>query len=88
MQANVRFPDSVAAAVEGAEVVVNASGVKRETGRQSFAAVHAAGSQAISRAAKAAGARALVHISGLGADVHSANAYIASKGEGEEGLAH
>ena len=84
VQANVRFPASVEAAVEGAEVVVNASGVKRETGRQSFGAVHAAGSQAVARAAKAAGARALVHISGLGADAASANSYIASKGQGED----
>jgi NADH dehydrogenase len=83
-QANVRFPASVEAAVEGAEIVVNASGVKRETGRQSFAAVHAAGSQAIAQAAKAGGARALIHISGLGADAASSNAYIASKGHGEE----
>jgi len=83
VQANIRFPASVEAAVEGAEVVVNASGVKRETGRQSFAAVHALGSEAIGRAAKAAGARALVQISGLGADAHSANPYIASKGRGE-----
>jgi uncharacterized protein YbjT (DUF2867 family) len=84
VQANVRYPASVEAAVEGAEVVVNVSGVQRETSRQSFAAVHAAGSQAIGAAAKAAGARALVHISGLGADASSANAYIASKGRGED----
>jgi uncharacterized protein YbjT (DUF2867 family) len=84
IQANVRFPASVEAAVEGAEVVVNASGVKRETGRQSFASVHVAGSQAIAQAAKTAGARALIHISGLGADSASANAYIASKGQGED----
>ena len=43
VQANVRYPASVEAAVEGAEVVVNASGMQRETGRQSFDAVHAAG---------------------------------------------
>ena len=84
VQANVRFPDSVAAAAEGAEIVVNATGVKKETGRQSFGAVHAAGSAAIARAAKAAGARALVHVSGLGADANSRNPYIASKGQGED----
>ena len=84
VQANVRFPASVESAVEGADVVVNASGVKRESGRQSFSSVHADGAQDIARFAKAAGARALVHISGLGADPRSANAYIASKGHGEE----
>ena len=57
MQANVRYPASVEAAVEGAEVVVNACGVQREAGRQSFDAVHARGSEAIGAAAKAGGAR-------------------------------
>ena len=86
MQANVRYPASVEAAVEGAEVVVNACGVQREAGRQSFDAVHARGSEAIGAAAKAGGARALVHISGLGADAASANPYIASKGRGESAV--
>ena len=86
VQANVRFPASVEAVVEGAEVVVNACGIKRETGRQSFEAVHAYGVEAIARAAKAAGARALVHVSGLGADAGSANRYIASKGRGEQAV--
>jgi NADH dehydrogenase len=84
VQANVRFPASVDAVVEGAEVVVNVSGIKREAGRQGFEAVHCYGSEAIARAAKAAGARALVHVSGLGADAGSANPYIASKGRGEQ----
>lgn len=84
IQANVRFPESVAAAVEGAEVVVNACGIQRETSRQSFEAVHAYGAEAIARAAKAAGARSLVHISGLGADSSSPNRYVASKGRGEQ----
>jgi uncharacterized protein YbjT (DUF2867 family) len=84
VQANVRFPASVEAVIEGAEVVVNVCGIKRETGRQGFDAVHAYGAQAIASAAKAAGARALVHVSGLGADAGAANPYIASKGRGEE----
>jgi uncharacterized protein YbjT (DUF2867 family) len=84
VQANVRYPASVEAAVEGAEVVVNVCGVRRESGRQSFEAVHARGADAIAGAAKAAGARALVHISGLGADARSANPFIASKGRGED----
>ncbi|MDE3177872.1 MAG: complex I NDUFA9 subunit family protein [Pseudomonadota bacterium] len=86
VQANVRFPASLDAALEGAEVVVNATGIARESGRQRFESVHVHGAEAIARAARAAGARALTHISGLGADAHSANAYIASKGRGEEAL--
>ena len=86
VQANVRFPASVEAVIEGAEVVVNACGIPSESGRQRFEAVHVRGAEAIARAAQAAGARALVHISGLGADAGSANAYIASKGRGEQAL--
>ena len=86
VQANVRFPASVEAAIEGAEVVVNLCGIKREAGRQRFEAVHAYGAQAIARAAKAAGARALVHVSGIGADPGSANRYVASKGRGEQAV--
>jgi len=84
VQANLRYPSSVAAAIDGADAVVNAAGVKSQSGPQSYDAVHVAGAGEIARAAKAAGVGALVHISGIGADSASANPYIASKGRGEE----
>ena len=40
VQANLRYPESVAAAMEGAEAVVNAAGIKSQHGRQSYEAVH------------------------------------------------
>lgn len=83
VQANLRYPASVAAAIEGAEMVVNAAGVQVEAGAQTFAAVHVDGAQAIARAAFAAGVSRYAHISGLGADRSSPSAYIASKGQGE-----
>ena len=86
VQANLRYPESVVAAAEGAEIVINAAGVKRETGRQSYEAVHAFGSDEIARAARAVGARALVQISGIGADAASGNPYIASKGRAEDAV--
>ena len=46
--------------------------------------MHGYGAQAIASAAKAAGAHTLLHISGLGAEAASTNAYIASKGQGEQ----
>ena len=48
--------------------------------------MHAFGSREIAGAAKAAGAETLVHVSGIGADAASANAYIASKGRAEEAV--
>lgn len=86
VQANVRYPESVAAAVAGARIVVNAAGVKAENGRQSFEAVHSFGSGEIAAAAKAAGVENLIQISGIGADANSPNPYVASKGRAEEAV--
>ncbi len=86
VQANLRYPDSVAAAVEGADAVVNAAGIKRQAGRQTYDAVHATGAAAIARATAAAGIAKLVHVSGVGADPRSLNPYIASKGRGDDAV--
>jgi len=86
VQANVRYPDSIAAALRGADVAINASGVSVEAGRQSFEAVNVFGSGEIGKAAAQAGLSALVHISGIGADSHSSSRYIASKGRAEEAI--
>ena len=40
VQANLRYPELVRAAVEGADAVVNAAGVKRQSGHQTYRAVH------------------------------------------------
>ena len=84
VQANLRFPDSIAAALEGASVAVNATGVKAESGAQTYAALHVEGALALARAAAGAGLAAYVHISGIGADASSSSPYIASKGLGEQ----
>src|ERR1700753_2945197 len=65
MQANLRYPDSIAAAVEGAEIVVNLVGVLHESGRNTFDAVQAFGPGAIGRAAKSAGVKRFIHMSSL-----------------------
>jgi NADH dehydrogenase len=83
VQANLRYPESIKAAIEGADAVVNAAGVKRQSGKQTYDAVHVFGAGEIARAASAAGVGALVHISGIGADAAAKNPYIASKGRGE-----
>lgn len=83
VQANVRYPDSVAAACHRADFVLNLVGVLYSAGPQTFDAVHAAGAGAVADAAKNAGAKRLVHISAIGADPHSNSAYAKSKAEGE-----
>ncbi len=84
IQANLRFPDSVHAAVKGAHAVINLVGVLHGSGQQSFQNIHYSGAQVIARAAAAAGVAQLVHISALGADAESASAYARTKALGEQ----
>ena len=82
VQANLRYPDSVKAAVRDADAAVNLVGILFERGNQRFDAVMAAGAEAVARAANAAGAP-LVHISAIGADANSPSHYARAKAQGE-----
>jgi NADH dehydrogenase len=83
VQANVRFPDSLLAAAEGADAVVNLVGILFPSGKQTFKAVQDEGARHVAEAARAAGVGALVHVSAIGADPEAASAYARSKAEGE-----
>jgi NADH dehydrogenase len=83
VQANLRFPQSVTAALRGADVAVNLVGVLFERGAQRFDAVHTECAGVVAQAAKAAGAR-MVHVSALGADADSPSLYARSKASGEK----
>jgi uncharacterized protein YbjT (DUF2867 family) len=80
--ADVTQPDTIAAAVAGADAVVNLAGVLKGD----FDGVNAAGARNVAAAAKAAGVETLIHFSALGAEPDSASAYGRSKAEGEAGL--
>lgn len=84
VQANLRFPASVAAAVAGSDAVVNAVGIPYERGRQRYKAVHADGARHIAEASTKAGAQRLIHISGIGAQQpRTGNAFVESKAQAE-----
>lgn len=83
MQANLRYPDSVAAAVRGADAVINLVGILAEGGAQNFEAVHTSGAGVVAREAKAAGVTSLVHVSAIGADADSDSVYARTKAAGE-----
>jgi NADH dehydrogenase len=83
VQANVRYPDSLLAACQGARAVVNLPGVLFNGGAQTFDAVHVFGAEAAARAAKAVKARLHIHMSAIGADANAASDYARSKAEGE-----
>jgi uncharacterized protein YbjT (DUF2867 family) len=74
---------SVAAAVAGADGVVNAISLYVEHGSDTFHSVHVETAAKIARAARRAGIRRFVHVSGISADTASPSPYIRSRGEGE-----
>ncbi|MDH7796804.1 MULTISPECIES: complex I NDUFA9 subunit family protein [unclassified Beijerinckia] len=83
VQANLRYPASVAAALQGAEAVVNLVGILNQSGRQRFDAVHGFGAGVVAQAVQKAGIKTFVHMSALGADAVSESAYARSKAQGE-----
>ena len=80
--ADINRPDQVAAAVDGADMVVNLVGILFKTGRQGFFDIHEKGAETVATAAHAAGAKRLVHISALGAEEDSPSQYGRSKAAG------
>jgi uncharacterized protein YbjT (DUF2867 family) len=83
VQANLRYPASVASAVHGAEAVINLVGILTESGRQRFDAVHGFGANVVARAARNAGVASLIQMSAIGADAGSQSSYARSKAQGE-----
>jgi NADH dehydrogenase len=83
VQANLRFPDSVRAAAEGADLVINLVGILYETGRQKFDVVQGEGAGVVAEAAAAVGAK-MIHMSAIGADARHPAAYARAKAKGEE----
>ncbi|MGA8699756.1 MAG: complex I NDUFA9 subunit family protein [Xanthobacteraceae bacterium] len=82
VQANLRYPESVTAAVRDADVVINLVGILFERGGQRFDTVMTAGAQTVARAAQAVSAP-LVHVSAVGADEKSSSRYAQAKAAGE-----
>ncbi len=76
---DVTQPDTVAAAVAGADAVINLVGVLKGD----FDGVNAGGARNVAEAAKAAGVETLVHFSALGAEADAASAYGRTKAAGE-----
>lgn len=85
VQANIRHPGSIEAAMRGASVVVNLVGILTEGGAQTFDAVQAKGALTVAEAASRIGAR-VIHVSAIGADANSASAYARSKAAGEQAV--
>ena len=74
---------TVARAVKQSASVINTVGHYVENGRATFDAVHGQGALHVARQAQQAGAKRLIHISGLGADPASDSPYVRARGIGE-----
>jgi uncharacterized protein YbjT (DUF2867 family) len=85
VQANLRYPASVEAAMRDASIAINLVGILAEGGGQTFDAVQVRGAETIAKAAQAAGAR-MVHVSAIGADERSPSRYARAKAAGEKAV--
>ncbi len=83
VQANVRFPDSLVAACDGAYAVVNATGTDQSRGNQTYEAVITFGSEAIAKSARGAGASLMLMLSGIGAGANEVARAAQAKAAGE-----
>ena len=85
VQANLRYPASVEAAMRESHAAVNLVGILAESGPQTFDAVQGKGAGAVAKAAAAALAT-MVHVSAIGADENSPAAYARAKAAGEKAV--
>jgi len=85
VQANLRYPASVEAAMRDSHVAINLVAILAERGAQTFDAVQAAGAGTVAKAASAIGAR-MVHVSAIGADENSPSRYARAKAAGEKAV--
>jgi uncharacterized protein YbjT (DUF2867 family) len=76
----------VARAIDGADVVINLTGILTERRKGDFMRTHAEGAGRIARLAGSTNARHLVHVSAIGADPQSPSLYGSSKAAGEEAV--
>lgn len=80
---NIRDDASVAAAVAGADAVVNCVGILAESGKNHFDTVQTEGAARVARLAAEAGINRMVQISAIGADENSPSEYARTKAAGE-----
>lgn len=76
--ADITRPQTLAAAVAGADAVINLVGSFADMAR-----IHVDGARNVAQAAADAGVKTLVHMSAIGADSDSPSAYGRTKGDGE-----
>lgn len=81
---DIRDVNALATALSGVDAVVHLVGILRETGRtQTFDGVFLEGTRAVIQAARQAGVRQFIHVTGIGADPDSPDAFERTRGLAE-----
>ena len=83
---NIRNDESVRAAMQGTDAVVNCVGTFERKGRNNFDAVQHEGAERIARIAAEEGVTRLVHMSAIGANEDSDSVYCRTKALGEQAI--
>lgn len=83
VEADIADRRSLEHTVVDASAVVNCVGLYRQRTGLSFEDVHVRGGRRLAEVAASAGARRLLHVSGIGADPDSPDDYIRARGRGE-----
>ncbi|MBF0095116.1 MAG: complex I NDUFA9 subunit family protein, partial [Alphaproteobacteria bacterium] len=84
--ADLTNAESVAAAIEGADWVVNLVGILSEHGRSTFETIHVEAVRQLAKLCRKEGVHRLVHVSALGASEIAPSVYGRSKAMGEKVL--
>jgi nucleoside-diphosphate-sugar epimerase len=79
-------PESWAPRLRGIDIVINAVGIIREHGAQTFSVLHSQAPRALFAACARQGVKLIVQISALGADRHAISRYHLSKKEADDFL--
>jgi NADH dehydrogenase len=86
VRADLFEPESLLAALRGADGAVNATSLYLEKGPVTFDAVHVEGAARLAGLARQSGVKHFVQLSGLGADASANDPYIRSRGKGEQAV--
>jgi uncharacterized protein YbjT (DUF2867 family) len=78
--------ESWIAVLDGADCVINAMGIIRETGRQSFERIHTLAAVALFKACQQTSIKRVIQISALGADESASTAFLSSKKQADDYL--
>ena len=83
---NIADPQTLAGQLKGSYAVINLTGILYESGKQTFAHIHAQGSEKLAQLAKSAGVKRFIQMSALGVDNAPTSHYARTKLLGEKAV--